>query len=100
VKKFEINLAMIAVVLGITAAFALAPAKVKAGRNVYYWYAVKDGASHYSWETSPPAGYSCQSGNATCEISVTTTGTPAANELPASYTPVEGTDKESLYKSE
>jgi hypothetical protein len=45
-KKFKINLAMFAVVLGITAAFALAPAKVKAGRNVYYWYAVQDEPGH------------------------------------------------------
>ncbi|MDB5143393.1 MAG: hypothetical protein JWQ66_2106 [Mucilaginibacter sp.] len=97
-KTIKFNSMMIAVAIAIAAAFAFQPKAVKASPTTFFWYAVQDSPGHYVWESTPPANYSCQSGNATCEISVTTTGTPTANQLPASYSVVQGPDQMSEYK--
>jgi hypothetical protein len=97
-KKVKFNIAMIAIVLGISAAFAFKPKEAKANPTKHFWYAVQDAPNHYIWQTSPPANYTCQDGVATCEISVQTTGTPTPNQLPSTYVPEGGPDQQSVYK--
>jgi len=93
--KKRYTMAMIAIILSISSAFAFKPASSKTTATTYYWYAVKSGSS-WNWQSTEPSGASCQSGSATCEISTSIPGTPMSGGFPASYTAVQGADKQSV----
>jgi hypothetical protein len=95
--RFKINIALIAMFLGVTAAFAFKPEPIKVSKfdTIYYAKATNPNGSQFHWQTNQPSG-SCQSGSATCKIS--TSVTPVDNELPSSYTPLQGPDGASAYR--
>ena len=97
-KKLKLNIAMIAMVLGVSAAFAFKPAEAKVTKANFTWYAVKTGTGTFSWQSTQPAG-SCVAATGTCEISTTIAGTPPANGYPASYSVLQGSDKHSAYSN-
>ena len=87
---------MIAVILGITGSFAFKVTAAKHTSGSQNLYAVSTDGVHFSWESSPPENYSCQTAKGTCEIT-TSDATPSANTYPASYTVDQGVDKDSAY---
>ena len=89
---------MLGMVLGVTAALAFKPAEAKIAKTDTIYFSVADNAdgSQFHWVTAQPTGRSCQSGEATCKIS--TSLTPVSNQLPASYTALQGADGDSVYR--
>lgn len=99
-KRIRINLAIIAVILAVTAAFAFKPVSPTVSRFSTNYYAVADNlqGTAWHWVTTQPAGKSCSDGSATCEINTTVSGMPPANGFPSSYTVIQGVDQASVYK--
>ena len=92
-------MALIAMVIAVTAAFAFKPAIAKKSRFTTDYYSVADNpdGSKWHWVTTQPSGKSCTDGSATCEIATSVPGTPPANGFPSSYTVVQGPDGASVY---
>ncbi|GAC1310355.1 MAG: hypothetical protein NVSMB24_27420 [Mucilaginibacter sp.] len=95
--KIKSGIAIFAVILGISSAFAFKANEPKHNPLNQTLYAISTDGVNFSWVSSPPANYSCQQATGTCEISTPVTGTPAPDTYPSSYTVLQGTDKHSAY---
>lgn len=92
-KTISFKVAVIAIVLGVTGAFAVKAHTVKP-RGTVDWYAYSADGINYTWVSTPPANTSCQPlTKPACEISTTVAGTPPANGFPSSYTVVAGPNR-------
>lgn len=100
-KKLKINIAIVAILLGVSSAFAFKPSKPVVNRFATNYYAVADSpdGSTWHWVATQPTGLVCDEGKATCEISTTIAGTPPSNGFPSSYTVQQGLDKKSVYNN-
>jgi hypothetical protein len=89
-KSINLKMAIIAIILGVSSAFAVKADAFKHNETTYYWYATSSDGVNYSWVSSPPSNTSCQPmTKPACEISTSVSGTPPANGFPSSYTVVE-----------
>jgi hypothetical protein len=96
-KSIKSAIAICAVLLGSFGALAFKPATAAPKPFNQILVAVSTDGVHFSWQPSPPAGYTCQAATGTCKISTSQTGTPPPDTYPSSYTVLQGVDKDSAY---
>jgi len=97
-KKYLFGLFAVALAVGFS---AFSTKQLPKGKFLNTFYSIADNAQgtqfHWTADINDLDGLACASGSATCAIS-TNESLPADNTFPAVYTPVTGSDKNSVYR--